>query len=102
MYKLFRTPVHHLGASTEPDYLLREGLFFPTATHPRGWSEKADYELGTDGKIYRRPDHPLGAGMLPDYEIGPEEVCFFTVVFVKRRNYEASFLRNLRKIVELI
>ena len=78
MYKLFRTPVHHLGASTEPDYLLREGLFFPTATHPRGWSEKADYELGTDGKIYRRPDHPLGAGTLPDYEIGPDCLLYRT------------------------
>ena len=66
MYKLFRTPTHHLGASAEPDYLLFEGKLFPTATHPRGWSEKADYELRADGKIYRCPDHPLGAGSLPN------------------------------------
>ena len=53
MYKIFRTPAHHLGRSTEPDYLLYEGKLYPTATHPRGWSEKADYELRADGKIYR-------------------------------------------------
>ena len=39
MYKIYRTPVHHLGPSSEPDYLLYAGQLFPTASHPRGWSE---------------------------------------------------------------
>jgi hypothetical protein len=34
VYKIFRTPVHHLGPSNEPDYMLYEGKLFPTATHP--------------------------------------------------------------------
>jgi hypothetical protein len=78
MYKIFRTPAHHLGRSTEPDYLLYEGKLYPTATHPRGWSEKADYELRADGKIYRCADHPLGGGSLPDYEIGPDCLLYRT------------------------
>ena len=78
MYKIFRTPAHHLGRSTEPDYLLYEGKLYPTATHPRGWSENADYELRADGKIYRCADHPLGGGSLPDYEIGPDCLLYRT------------------------
>lgn len=75
MYKIFRTPSHNLGRSIDPDYLLYEGKLYPTATHPRGWSEKADYELGADGKIYRCDGHPLGRSPLPDYEIGKD--CLF-------------------------
>ena len=78
MYKLFRTATHHLGGSTEPDYLLDEGQFFPTVDNPRGWSEKPDYELRADGKIYRCPHHPLGAGSLPDYEIGADGLLYRT------------------------
>ena len=75
MYKIFRTPVHHLGPSIDPDYLLYGGKLYPTATHPRGWSESPEYELRPDGKIYRMEDHPLGAGDQPDYTIGPD--CLF-------------------------
>ena len=78
MYKIFRTPAHHLGQSTEPDYLLYEGKLFPTATHPRGWSQKADYELRADGKIYRCADHPLGSASLPDYVIGADCLLYRT------------------------
>jgi hypothetical protein len=58
MYKIFRTPAHHLGSSGEPDYILNGGKLFPTATHPRGWSEKPDYVLKSDGN---RP--------APEYEV---------------------------------
>ena len=78
MYKIFRTPAHHLGEASEPDYLLYEGRFYPTATHPRGWSEKADYELRQNGKIYRLDDHPLGSGRQPDYTIGPDCLLYRT------------------------
>jgi hypothetical protein len=94
MYKIFRTPAHHLGRSSEPDYLIYEGKFYPTATHPRGWSEKADYELRADGKIYRCADHPLGGGSLPDYEIGPDCLLYRTDSHPDGRNaapdYELS------------
>jgi hypothetical protein len=75
MYKIFRTPVHYLGSSPDPDYLLYAGKLYPTATHPRGWSESPDYEMRADGKIYRAEGHPLGAGNVPDYTIGPD--CLF-------------------------
>ncbi len=78
MYKIFRTPVHHLGPSADPDYLLYAGKLFPTATHPRGWSENHDYELRPDGKIYRAEGHPLGAAGQPDYTIGPDCLLYRT------------------------
>ena len=78
MYKIFRTPRHHLGPSADPDYLLYEGKLFPTATHPRGWSENHDYELRPDGKIYRAEGHPLGAAGQPDYTIGPDCLLYRT------------------------
>jgi hypothetical protein len=78
MYSLFRTPAHHLGRCPQPDYILYAGKFYPTVTHPRGWSQKADDELRADGKIYRCADHPLGSGHLPDYEIGPDCLLYRT------------------------
>jgi hypothetical protein len=78
MYKIFRTPAHHLGSSTEPDYILDGGKLFPTVSHPRGWSDAADYELKADGKIYRCRHHPLGAGIAPDYQIGADSLLYRT------------------------
>lgn len=78
MYQIFRLPTHHLGASRHPDYTVTEGHFYPTINHPRGWSDKPEYQLGNDGKIYRSAHHPLGLGRAPDYEIGPDCLIYCT------------------------
>ena len=70
MYQIFRVPTHQLGLSSQPDYTVREGGFFPTVSHPDGWSSDPFYELGPDGKIYR--SHP-------DYDIGPDCLLYRTV-----------------------
>ena len=79
MYQIFRVPTHQLGLSSQPDYTVREGGFFPTVSHPDGWSSDPFYELGPDGKIYRSVNHPLGAGSHPDYDIGPDCLLYRTV-----------------------
>ncbi|MGD9369248.1 MAG: hypothetical protein PVH87_26305 [Desulfobacteraceae bacterium] len=78
MYQVFRVPTHHLGPSDQPDYTVSEGLFYPTVSHPRGWSDRPNYELREDGRIYRSSHHPLGAGGEPDYEIGPDCLMYRT------------------------
>ena len=78
MYQLYRVANHRLGQSNQPDYTVIEGRFFPTVTHPRGWSDQYEYELGSDGKIYRSAHHPMGAGCDPDYEIGPDCLLYRT------------------------
>ncbi len=79
MYQLYRVCNHRLGQTSQPDYIVNDGRFFPTITHPRGWSDQCEYELGRDGKIYRSAGHPLGAGSEPDYEIGPDCLVYRTV-----------------------
>ncbi len=64
--------------SSLPDYTLSEGLFYPTVTHPRGWSDQPDYELRSNGKNYRCQRHPLGEGQQPDYEFGPDGLMYRT------------------------
>lgn len=78
MYQVFRIIHHRLGQSRQPDYTVVEGRFFPTVSHPRGWSDRPEYELGADGKVYRSATHPLGAGDQPDYEIGPDCLLYRT------------------------
>lgn len=78
MYQVFRISTHLLGPSDQPVYTISEGRFFPTVNHPRGWSDRPDYELRNDGKIYRSADHPQGAGLQPDYEIGPDCLIYRT------------------------
>ena len=78
MYQVFRVPTHWLGLSKQPDCTVTEGRFFPTVSHPRGWSNQPDYELRDDGKIYRSANHPLGSGSRPDYELGPDCLLYRT------------------------
>lgn len=78
MYQIYRVPTHHLGPSDQPDFTLREGLFFPTVGHPDGWSKDPLYELGSDGRIYRCSHHPLGSGTQPDFEIGSDCLLYRT------------------------
>jgi hypothetical protein len=78
MYQIFRLPAHKSGPSHLPDYTLSDGLFCPTVNHLRGWSDQPDYELKSDGRIYRSPHHPLGASCDPDYEFGPDGLMYRT------------------------
>lgn len=83
MYQIFRVVYHRLHHhrlvhSNPPDYTVVEGQFFPTVTHPRGWSDRPEYELRNDGKIYRSAQHPLGAGLQPDYEIREDCLLYRT------------------------
>ena len=77
-YQVFRLAHDRLGHFHQPDYTVVESQFFPTVSHPRGWSDRPEYELGSDGKIYRSTAHPLGAGNLPDYEFGPDGLIYRT------------------------
>lgn len=90
MSKLYRT--QDSGGTDAPDYVIRDGRFYRTVHHPDGWSETADYEIRSDGKIYalggdgdanaqapvyefrevmlyRTDAHPNGTGEQPDYYI---------------------------------
>jgi len=78
--------------SDAPDYVILDGRFYRTVNHPDGWSDTADYEIRSDGKIYalegngdanaqaavyefrevmlyRTEAHPDGPGKRPDYYI---------------------------------
>ena len=78
MYQIFRVPGHQEAFTDYPEYLVVDGLFFPTVIHPRGWSAHPEYELRNDGKIYRSANHPLGLGRRPDYEIGTDCLLYRT------------------------
>ncbi|WP_155318588.1 hypothetical protein [Desulfosarcina alkanivorans] len=72
-----------------PDYVIRDGRLYRTVHHPAGWSDAADFEIRSDGKIYalgeggehapvyefreimlyRTASHPDGPGTHPDYYI---------------------------------
>ncbi len=90
MSKVYRTQVS--GGPDAPDYVIHDGRFYRTVHHPDGWSDAADYEIRSDGKIYALPgsgdaipegpvyefrevmlyrtkDHPQGPGTHPDYYI---------------------------------
>jgi hypothetical protein len=90
MANVYRT--QGAGAADAPDYVIRDGRLYRTVNHPDGWSDAADYEIRSDGKIYalgsggdaasqapvyefreimlyRTQDHPDGAGTNPDYYI---------------------------------
>ncbi len=80
------------GGADTPDYVIFDGRFYRTVHHPDGWSDLADYEIRSDGKIYalshggdadaqepvyefrevmlyRTKAHPDGPGKGPDYYI---------------------------------
>ena len=78
MYQIFKVPGNQLGSTDQPHYLVIDGRFFPTVSHPRGWSAYPEYELRNDGKIYRSTNHPLGVGATPDYEIGTDCLLYRT------------------------
>jgi hypothetical protein len=78
MYQIYRVPSRHMGFADGPDYLVIDGKFFPTVSHPRGWSAYPEYELRNDGRIYRSANHPQGIGMTPDYEIGRDCLLYRT------------------------
>jgi hypothetical protein len=90
MSKVYRTQGSDI--SDAPDYVIRDGRFYRTVHHPSGWSDTADYEIRSDGKVYalgtgadpggqppvyefreimlyRTPAHPKGAGEWPEYYI---------------------------------
>ena len=96
MYQIYRVPTHRLGSSDQPDFMLREGLFFPTINHPDGWSEDPIYQLGPDGRIYRCSRHPPGAGNQPDFEIGPDCLMYRTVYHPK--GHSAAPQYEIRKM----
>jgi hypothetical protein len=91
MSKVYRTQDSGRGPDA-PDYVIRDGRFYRTVHHPDGWSDTADYEIRSDGKIYmlegdenafpqspvyefreimlyRTRAHPDGPGTHPDYYI---------------------------------
>ena len=80
------------GRADAPDFVILDGRFYRTVHHPDGWSDIADYEIRSDGKIYalgedgdagarlpvyefreimlyRTEAHPKGPGLHPDYYI---------------------------------
>ena len=61
MYKIFRTPTHHLGHSTEPDYLLYEGKLYPTAPIPGDGRKTRITNCGPTGKSIAAPTIPWEA-----------------------------------------
>jgi hypothetical protein len=90
MSKVYRT--QDAGVADAPDYVIRDGRLYRTVNHPAGWSDAADYEIRSDGKIYalgeigcagaqapvyefreimlyRTASHPDGPGERPDYYI---------------------------------
>ena len=90
MSKVYRT--QNSGEPDAPDYVILDGKFYRTVHHPDGWSDTADYEIRSDGKIYalggdgdanaqapvyefreimlyRTKAHPDGPGKGPDYYI---------------------------------
>ncbi len=90
MSKVYRT--QDSGGAEAPDYVILDGRFYRTVHHPDGWSDTADYEIRSDGKIYmwgkdgeanaqapvyefreimlyRTKAHPDGPGDRPDYYI---------------------------------
>jgi hypothetical protein len=89
MPKLYRTQNHPMGPSNVADYIIEDGKIYRTINHPEGWSQRPEYELGEDGKIYpipakdkcacyefrndallhRTAAHPLGYGQKGDYAI---------------------------------
>jgi hypothetical protein len=90
MSKVYRT--QGPGRTDVPEYIIRDGRFYRTVHHSSGWSDVADYEIRSDGKVYalettaspggqfpvyefreimlyRTPAHPKGAGERPEYYI---------------------------------
>ena len=90
MSKVYRT--QESGEADAPVYVIRDGRFYRTINHPAGWSDAAEYEIRSDGKVYRveeegnisgqtavyefreimlyrTPAHPKGACERPDYYI---------------------------------
>jgi hypothetical protein len=51
-----------------PDYVIRDGRFYRTVLHPAGWSDVADYELRSDGKIYPLDEGESVPTQAPVYE----------------------------------
>ena len=90
MSKVYRT--QEAREADAPDYVIRDGRFYRTINHPMGWSDAAEYEIRSDGKVYlfekngdkvnqaavyefrdimlyRTDAHPDGAKTQPDYYI---------------------------------
>ena len=76
--KIFKVSDKPPLENKEPVYLVREGKFFRTVFHPRGYGEQPDYDLGNDGQIYRTENHPKGFGELPDYKFGKDMKLYRT------------------------
>jgi len=90
MSKVYRN--QEPGEADAPHFVIRDGRFFRTINHPAGWSDVAEYEIRSDGKVYllgedgartgqtavyefreillyRTDAHPDGAKTQPDYYI---------------------------------
>jgi len=50
MSKVYRT--QEAGKADAPHYVIRDGRFYRTINHPAGWSDAAEYEIRSNGKVY--------------------------------------------------
>ena len=50
MSKVYRS--QETGKTDAPHYVIRDGRFYRTINHPAGWSDAAEYEIHSDGKVY--------------------------------------------------
>ena len=66
MSKVYRT--QGSGVTDAPDYVIRDGRFYRTVNHPAGWSDRADYEIRSDGNVYLLEKNGDGGGQAPVYE----------------------------------
>ena len=66
MSKVYRT--QEAGNTDAPHYVIRDGRFYRTIDHPAGWSEAAEYEIRSDGKVYLSGEGDDPAGRAPVYE----------------------------------
>jgi len=90
--KIFKVSDKLQPKDQEPVYLIREGKFFRTVFHPRGYSNQPDYDLGNDGLIYRTENHPRGFGELPDYEFGKDMKLYRTINHPKGKTRIAEYM----------
>ena len=76
--KIFKISNQGKREGDTPVYVIRDGQFFRTVFHPKGWSEMPDYRFCKDGKIYRIGDDADGLVKTPDYEFGRDMKMYRT------------------------
>ncbi len=68
MTKLYPTRQISSKSGESPDYVIRDGKLYRTVSHPDGWSDQPDYEIRSDGKIYRILTDAIRTPDAPFYE----------------------------------